>query len=139
MTSIESALQDVLTRNATGTDRLDRELMLSAFHPEGRLIVPSMDFVAEGHDQVGDLLKLQSQFDKTFHFIGNTRFDIADSGDTATGEIYVLAHHLKDGQVRVSAIRYQDSYSRQDGEWRIDERTIHIEWNHTHDTIDSVL
>ncbi|MGW2049893.1 nuclear transport factor 2 family protein [Streptomyces sp. NPDC001858] len=137
--TIESELMAVCTANAAGTDRLDRELMLSAFHPDGRLVVPSMDFVAEGHEEVGKLIELQAQFDKTFHFIGNSRFDIAESGDAATGEIYVLAHHLKDGKVRVSVIRYHDVYSRQNGKWGLDERTVNIDWNHTHEAIGSVL
>ncbi|GAA3828298.1 hypothetical protein GCM10022403_071960 [Streptomyces coacervatus] len=57
--------------------------------------------------------------------------DIADGGDTATGEVYCLAHHLKDGQVLVTVIRYQDNYSRQDGEWRLDDRTVITDWQHT--------
>ncbi|GGN23156.1 nuclear transport factor 2 family protein [Streptomyces fuscichromogenes] len=139
MSSVQSELMAVCTRNAAGTDQLDRDLMLSAFHPDGKLIVPSIDFVAKGHEELGKLIDLQAGFDKTLHFIGNSRFEVGESGDAATGDIYVLAHHLKDGKVRVSAIRYNDVYSRRDGEWRLDERTVNIDWNHVHDTIESVL
>ena len=35
------------------------------------------------------------QYDQTFHFVGNTRYEI--DATHATGEVYCLAHHLTRG------------------------------------------
>lgn len=71
MTSTEFALQAVAARYAAGIDRRDPELLRSAFHPKARLAIPAMDVVMEGHDQLPGVLQPLSQFEKTFHFLGN--------------------------------------------------------------------
>ena len=68
---------------------------------------------------------------KTFHFVGNSAYDIADG--RATGEVYCLAHHLTPdrhgGTNYVMYIRYQDRYHPgPDGVWKIADRRVLIDW-----------
>jgi len=129
MTSIELALHAAAVRYAMGVDRRDRDLFLSALHPEARLRVSATGFEADGHEQLAGVVDRMTAYDKTFHLIGNTRYDL--DGDTATGEVYCLAHHLTGGQDKVMVIRYQDAYSRHDSDWRITDRTVVVDWTYT--------
>src|SRR5665213_1283168 len=83
---------------AHGVDRNDRATFLSAFHPDARLTVFMNTDDAEprslrqGHESLGGIPELLTRYDKTFHFVGNHRYVL--NGDTASGEVYCLAHHL---------------------------------------------
>jgi hypothetical protein len=124
---------------AAGVDRRDRDLFLRAFHPDGGIVL--LDYTdptqvrgtRTGHAELADVTELIARYDKTFHFIGNTRYTI--DGDRATGEVYCVAHHLTPdrhgGTDHVMMIRYQDSYSRRDGRWGIDERRLITDWTET--------
>jgi hypothetical protein len=129
MTSIELALRAAAVRYAAGVDQRDPALFLSALHPKAHLRVPATGFEADGHEQLAGVVERMKTYDKTFHFIGNTRYDIGD--DTATGEVYCLAHHLTGKQTLVLVIRYQDTYSRAGDDWRIDDRTVVVDWSYT--------
>ncbi|KAK1180958.1 nuclear transport factor 2 family protein [Streptomyces sp. NBS 14/10] len=129
----ETASRATATSYAAGVDKKDPELLLSAFHPDGRLSDPYNDATQVGHDQIRGVLGMLAKFVTTYHIVGNTRYDI--DGDTATGEAYCLAHKiLPDAQAIVGAVRYQDKYSRRNGEWRLDDRTVIIDWTRT-DTV----
>jgi ketosteroid isomerase-like protein len=134
-----AALQALAYSYAHGADRGDRETFLSAFHPDARLIVftntddEEPRSVRDGYEAIGAVPDLLRHYDKTFHFVGNHRYSV--DGDTATGEVYCLAHHLtndEDGDGAtdfVMLIRYLDSYRRDPGgEWRIAQREVRPDW-----------
>jgi len=133
------ALRALGERYAAGVDRRDRELFLSAFHADGVLVLldradpTQVTATRRGHGELGVVTELIAHYDKTFHLIGNARFDV--DGDRATGEVYCLAHHLTPdrhgGTDYVMMIRYQDVYSRRDGHWGIDERRLITDWTET--------
>jgi len=54
-------------------------------------------------------------------------------GDHATGESYCLAHHIwvEDGQrvLMIMAIRYHDTFIRQDGRWLFVHRELITDWD----------
>ena len=69
---------------------------------------------------------------RTLHLVGNRLYEL--SGDTASGRVYCVAHHIDDnGAVpvdRVLYIRYRDKYRRGRGaEWLFEERSVEIEWS----------
>ena len=67
------------------------------------------------------------------HFNGQsaTRLD----GDHASGVTYCLAHHVKvDGSARslmIAAIRYLDTFVKQDGAWFFSQRKLMVDWTET--------
>src|SRR4029077_18712023 len=56
-------------------------------------------------------------------------------GDHASGVAYCLAHHVKvEGSAHtlmVAAIRYLDSFVKQDGAWFFSERKLMVDWTET--------
>jgi hypothetical protein len=121
---------------AYGADRGDPDVFVSAFHPDARLTVftntddEEPRSVRNGHEALRAIPALLSRYDKTFHFIGNHRYTV--EGDAASGEVYCMAHHMTkdaDGATDfVMLIRYEDSYLRHDGQWRIAERVVRPQW-----------
>jgi hypothetical protein len=121
---------------AHAADRNERDTFLSVFHPDARLVVFDPDgeeprSVREGHEALGAIPGLLSRYDKTFHFVGNHRYAV--DGDSASGEVYCIAHHRSHDEHGASdfvmLIRYLDAYRRDDsGAWRIAERVVRQEW-----------
>ena len=133
------ALRGLGEQYAWAVDRRDRDAFLAVFHPDGVLVLldhadpEKVTATRRGHGELADITDLITRYEKTFHFVSNARFAI--DGDRATGEVYCLAHHLTPnrhgGTDYVMMIRYQDTYSRRDGRWGIDERRLITDWTET--------
>ena len=69
----------------------------------------------------------------TMHFNGQSTAVL--NGDHAAGVTYCLAHHVKvEGSTRslmVAAIRYLDSFVKQDGAWFFSQRKLMVDWTET--------
>jgi len=135
-----AALRELAERYAAGVDRRDTELFLSAFDPEqGRLLVFDPSEASEprgtrhGGDELAGVISSIARYDKTFHMLGNARYDV--DGDTASGEVYCTAHHLaSDRTDHVMYIRYRDDYRRSEDGWRIVERRVLVDWREARST-----
>jgi hypothetical protein len=123
------AILDCLTRYCRGVDRLDRELLLSAYHPDaiddhGALVGSPEDMVEWGRlrDPTGPL--------STQHHLTNHTCEI--DGDTAHAETYYLyTARNRDETVWSAAGRYIDRFERRDGAWKIAMRYCIVEWSVT--------
>jgi len=64
------------------------------------------------------------------HFLGNHWVEV--NADTAQGEAYVFACHLrasdKGEEEEVAIIRYRDTYVRTAGDWLFSERHAYRQW-----------
>jgi ketosteroid isomerase-like protein len=69
----------------------------------------------------------------TMHFNGQSTTVL--DGDHASGVTYCLAHHVKvDGSARslmIAAIRYLDSFVKQNGAWFFSQRKLMVDWTET--------
>src|SRR6267154_754521 len=67
----------------------------------------------------------------TMHLLGQSTI-VTLSNDRATGEVYCMPHHLTvDGTKRslmIAALRYADTYVKQDGVWLYAERRLYVDW-----------
>lgn len=122
--------QDILdcqTRFSRAMDRFDRELFLSAFHPDAT--IAAGEFVggpAELYDWATQLHE-QGQ-SATHHNLLNHTCDI--DGDTAHTETYYLfVGRNRDDSNWIAGGRYIDRLERRDGQWKIALRTNAIEWS----------
>jgi SnoaL-like domain len=117
---------DCLVRFSRGMDRFDRELFLSAFHPDA--IIAAGDFVggpAALYDWASEL-HAQGQV-STHHNLLNHSCHI--DGDTAHAETYYLfVGRNRDETNWIAGGRYIDRLERR-GAWRIAMRTNAIEWS----------
>ena len=124
------AIRDCLYRYCRGIDRLDVELMLSAYWPDatdehGNFLASSaQEFV----DHAVPILK---SIDLTTHFLGNILIDV--KGETAFVESYIQAFHRmrRDDGSRydhISSSRFIDRFERRNDEWRIKRRVVVRDW-----------
>jgi hypothetical protein len=117
---------DCMLRYSRGIDRLDREMLLSAYHADaiddhGAYVGPVEGF----WDYVFNLHSTQQH--RTQHLITNHRCEI--DGDTAHSESYYLFRSLnKEPPLYTDASgRYLDRLERREGRWAITERICLVE------------
>lgn len=118
---------DCLTRFSRGMDRFDRELFLSAFHPDATIAAGPFvggpgalyDWAAALHDE-GQV--------STHHNLLNHTCDI--DGETAHAETYYLfVGRNRDETNWLTGGRYIDRLDKRDGQWKIALRTNVVEWS----------
>lgn len=120
-------IQQCLLRYTRGIDRLDVELILSAFHPD------AIDYHAQGRrgsaqDFLDWWLPTQPPREVAQHFVTNTTIDL--DGDQAHVESYFIAVMKAKGQdtTYLTGGRYVDRLEQRQGQWKIALRLVHIEW-----------
>ncbi len=118
---------DCLVRFSRGMDRFDRELFLSAFHPDATIAAGA--FVGGPADLYDWASALHEQGQvATHHNLLNHSCDI--DGDVAHTETYYLfVGRNRDDSNWIAGGRYIDRMERRDGQWKIALRTNAIEWS----------
>ena len=72
-----------------------------------------------------------SQFTDSFHMNGQLVISDLDE-DSASGTAYCVVYLLsEDGTMTVRGVRYADTYSKIDGEWKIQDRTSNFIFTYT--------
>lgn len=120
------AIQDCLLRYTRGVDRLDRELLLSAYHADaiddhGAFVgspVAFADWALPHH---------REHQNSTHHMILNHSCEL--DRDTAHSETYCLYIGVnRSGGIDVIGNRYIDRLERRAGTWAIARRVCVVEW-----------
>ncbi|HKT72552.1 MAG TPA: nuclear transport factor 2 family protein [Steroidobacteraceae bacterium] len=131
-------IQDQLHTWTRGADRIDLELMQSAFHPGANInygysngpVEEFLPWVVKFHSE--DLVA-------TSHVIGNVLVKL--DGEQATSEAGVyccLRYKGREGLGDlIVAGRYVDKWARRSGVWRIFDRTSILDWYRTQEVIRS--
>jgi uncharacterized protein (TIGR02246 family) len=126
----ERALRRLVEAWAQAADRLDADRFESIVTSD--IVLEHSGLRMEGREQIrGIPALLEARFSGTIHFVMNHVVTI--DGDQASGETYSLAYHryeAPDGTPMTLdwAIRYQDRYRRENGEWRIAYRRLIVVW-----------
>lgn len=126
-------ITDALYRYCRGIDRMDADLIRSAYHPDG-------------YDDHGDAFRgtvdeyvpwvlgvLRERFVSTMHTLSNVF--IEEDGGVAKVESYLIAYHVTagTGSLRIFGARYVDRFEdRPGGGWRIAHRILVSEWQVEH-------
>ena len=123
------AIRQAALRYCRGVDRLDAELMRSAYHDDAT--DDHGVFVGSAADLCRRVVESHRRYDATMHCVLNHAIDVAD--DThATGEIYNVTYLLRteDGTRQLDTWwgRYLDRYECRDGRWAIVHRVCVHEW-----------
>ncbi len=118
---------DCLIRFSRGMDRFDRDLFLSAFHPDA--VIAAGEFVGGPVPLYDWASKLHERGQSgTHHNLLNHTCDI--DGDAAHTETYYLfVGRNRDDSNWIAGGRYIDRLERRDGAWKIALRTNAIEWS----------
>lgn len=128
-TEEREAIRDAVLRYCRGIDRLDMELVRSAYHPGG--IDHHTGFSGPIETFVEWVAQALSRFDGTMHLVGNQL--IEGDGTLAVCETYGTAVHWgapADDPRRnfTSGFRYVDHFEKREGRWAIVERWAVREW-----------
>lgn len=127
----KQAIYEVLARYCRGVDRCDEQLIRSVYH------VDSFDdhgyWCGTGSEFASFVAaRLAEANVATTHSITNVLIEV--TGDKATSESQVMATLVRKGSpkvVDVMGARYLDHLSRRDGEWRIHQRIVVLDWHKT--------
>ena len=124
---------EVIHRVARGTDRLDHDLIISGYWPDG--FDDHNSFRGGPVDFADWVLEVLPHFHATHHFLGQSRIEL--EGDRAYVETYCDAHHVshpdETGVIAdmVLGLRYVDRFERRDGRWLIAKRVCAFDWTYT--------
>lgn len=122
------AIRECLYRYARGVDRLDADMLRSAYWPEA--IDKHLEFRGNTEEFIAWAFPVMGAMDQTMHMIGNILINI--HGTTADAESYFYGYHRITIEARkhdvIGAGRYLDRFEKRGDEWRIIERLVLTDW-----------
>jgi len=133
------AIRELVDAYAYCADRRDATGQMALFTEDTDFLV-YMDVGSESPTQhLRGRAALAPVFDELNPYIAkmhsNGQNTVMLDGDHASGVAYCLAHHVKaEGSAHtlmVAAIRYLDSFVKQDGAWFFGQRKLMVDWTET--------
>ena len=123
------AIRECLYRYSRGVDRLDAEMVRSAYWPD--CMDEHMGFAGNTEEFIAWSFPIMASMDQTMHIIGNVLISLR--GEEADAESYFYGIHrvnLPDGGKSdvVGAGRYLDRFEKREDEWRIIRRLVITDW-----------
>lgn len=120
------AIWDCLMRYTRGVDRLDAELIRSAFWPDARDSHGQMDGDVEQF--IETWMPTQSRREACQHAVHNHHVEL--DGDEAHAETYFQVAIRNAGSAALELVggRYLDHWTRRAREWRIQTRLVVLDW-----------
>jgi hypothetical protein len=133
------ALADLVARYALYADHVKYTSLVGLFTEDATLILPDPPEQLEpvqsctGREEITKALRSLERFPRTSHEIVGQVFDPGRKNATATGSIACVAHHLNEDEAGKPTdfawhVRYSDAYRREGGFWRIERRTVQIDF-----------
>lgn len=124
-----AALRRTAEIYARGADRRSKDEWRAVMAADIEVTGPG--FAISGLDaNLGSIDHLAHAFKATRHLVHNQTVEV--QGDRASGETVCTAEHRMagpDGDVLLCwAIRYQDAWRREGGEWRFTRRALIVDW-----------
>lgn len=123
------AIKECLYRYARGADRLDADMVRSAYWPD--VVDTHLDFTGNCEEFIDWSFAAMGTMDQTQHLIGNVIVRI--DGAFADVESYFWGFHRINGPDAskfdvMAGGRYVDRMEKRDDEWRIIERLVVTDW-----------
>lgn len=123
------AIRECLYRYSRGVDRLDADMVRSAYWPD--CVDEHMGFTGNAEEFIAWSFPIMGSMDQTMHMIGNVLMTIRDG--EADVESYFHGIHrvnLPDGTKSdvIGAGRYVDNLEKREDEWRIAKRHVVTDW-----------
>ena len=131
------AIRELVEAYAHCADRREAKGQMSLFTADTHFVVymnakdPKPSQELNSREALAPVFADLNQYAATMHFVGQSTI-ISLTPDRGTGEAYCLAHHLTiDGAKRklmIAALRYGDTFVKQDGAWLFAERLLYVDW-----------
>jgi hypothetical protein len=120
-----SAIRDCIHRYCRGINRLDAELLTSAFHASAEICTGDRTYSVPAF--IEQYWNRQADTQACQHYVTNTMCEI--DGDMAHAETYFWSVIRRFDTVDVVGGRYVDRLDNRDRAWRISQRVVVREWN----------
>lgn len=130
----KDAIREQIYNYARGLDRMDRDLAVGVWHPDGTAhYIGTYDGTGAGF--VDWVWPRHEALVAHSHQITNVLIEV--DGDRAVSEAYVMASLLaqpteNSATTRLVRSRYADTWSKRDGRWAIDQRIAITDFMTTH-------
>jgi hypothetical protein len=133
------AIRELIDAYARCADRRDADGQKALFTTDTRFVVymagehagPTDDL--RGRESLTPVFENLNIYEATTHFNGQST--VVLDGNRAEGESYCIAHHVSsaDGErtLMTAALRYRDTFAKDDGTWRFAERRLYVDWTET--------
>jgi hypothetical protein len=131
------AIRELVEAYAHCADRRDAKGQMALFTADTHFVVymnakdPKPSLELRSRDSLAPVFDDLNKYVTTMHFVGQSTI-VTLTGDQATGEAYTLAHHVTvEGEKRglmIAALRYDDTFVKQDGAWLFAERKLYVDW-----------
>lgn len=120
-------IREVVMAYSRGVDRMDREVLMSVYHPDA---IDDHGFFVGNREQFWDWVSHYHGNAHVTHQHAITSHNCELVGDVAHAESYWLfaAMDAQDGTLTLGGGRYIDRMEKRDGEWRIAARKCVSEW-----------
>jgi len=138
LNSIEfrTAIRELIDSFAYYADRTKAHRQAALFVENGTLEIYRSEpdtskpiAILKGRKELEDAFKGLEKYNMTFHLNGQNSIKF---GDDTTGTVQCLATHIffEDGKrmLQTEAIRYYDTYTRQNNQWLFVKRKLIIDW-----------
>ena len=131
------AIRELIEAYAHCADRRDAQGQMSLFTPDTHFVVymnakdskPSQEL--HSCEALAPVFADLNKYAATMHFLGQTTI-LMLTNDRGTGETYCMPHHLTvdggKGRLMIAALRYYDTFVKQDGAWLFAERLLYVDW-----------
>jgi ketosteroid isomerase-like protein len=131
------AIRELVEAYAHCADRRDAKGQMALFTEDTHFVVymnakdskPSQ--VLHSRAALAPVFDDLNKYAATMHFVGQSTV-LSLTGDRATGEAYTLAHHLTVAGTKrslmIAALRYDDTFVKEDGTWLFAERRLYVDW-----------
>lgn len=128
----KQAIRDCVARYCRGVDRLEPEMIRSAYHPDG--YDDHGDLKGSRDEYIDKLVPLlRANYVSTSHNVANQIIEL--DGDRALSESYLIAVHVTEAAgtqyQEIVFGRYIDTFERREGQWRIAHRICVIDSRNT--------
>jgi hypothetical protein len=131
------AIRELVEAYAHCADRRDAKGQMALFTADTHFVVymdakdPKPSQELHSREALAPVFDDLNKYAATMHFVGQSTI-LTLSADRASGEAYTLANHLtvEGGKRRlmVAALRYDDTFVKQDGAWLFAERKLFVDW-----------
>jgi len=122
------AIRECLCRYARGVDRLDADMVRSAYWPDAK--DTHLDFTGNVEEFIAWSFPIMKTMEQTQHHITNIIVNI--NGEQADVESYFWGYHRVDmgagKQDVIGCGRYVDRFQKRGDEWRVQERLVLTDW-----------
>ena len=131
------AIRELVEAYAYCADRRDAKGQMALFTADTHFVVymnakdPKPSQELHSREALAPVFDDLNKYAATQHFVGQSTI-LTLTSDRATGEAYTMAHHLTvEGDKRrlmIAALRYGDTFVKQDGAWLFAERKLYVDW-----------